>query len=114
MSQYSVLIQYLPDRDGLNRAAPVILGTGALALAINVTYRIVKFVRRRKRENQLLKDFPGPTPHWLFGNLRQVSVFIASVRILLCATYVHKEKGDICWFLRIKIRKFRTLPWLSN
>ena len=73
MAQYSVLIQNLPDRETVNRAAPFVLGTSALALAIHVTYRVVKFVKRRKVENQLLKDFPGPTPHWLFGNLQQVS-----------------------------------------
>ena len=67
------------DRSMLGQATPLVLSTLALAFVINLFIRIGRFFIQRRKDNKLLKDFPGPPPHWLFGNLRQVSFMFAFI-----------------------------------
>ena len=73
MVEQGLRSQLFPDGALLSQATPLILATVALAVGIHFISRFVRFIVQRRKDNKLLKDFPGPPPHWLFGNLRQVS-----------------------------------------
>lgn len=43
------------------------------ALVVGLMVKVASLFRRRRRLQTMLKDFPGPRPHWLFGNNKDLT-----------------------------------------
>ena len=51
----------------------LVVTTLLLAGVLQVIFKLVKIILKRRKDVEMLKAFPGPPPHWLFGNLKEVS-----------------------------------------
>ena len=69
---YSSLTSLLPG-EGIRGLTGLVVGTVFLAAILQVVFRLIGLIMKRRREDEALKDFPGPPRHWLWGNLRDVS-----------------------------------------
>ena len=52
----------------------IVVGVVVLLLSY-VLIRFVKFIKWNRKMKKILSHFPGPKPHWFFGNALQVSSF---------------------------------------
>ncbi|CAH1788102.1 unnamed protein product [Owenia fusiformis] len=51
-----------------------IIGILFLAVVINICWQIVQLSIKKRQDDISLKDFSGPKPHWLMGNLKDTTV----------------------------------------
>ena len=49
------------------------LATGVLALVIQCIISIITALKTRRTKQKVMGQFPGPPPHWLYGNKQDVS-----------------------------------------
>jgi NhaP-type Na+/H+ or K+/H+ antiporter len=52
----------------------IVVGVVVLLLSY-ILIRLVKFIKWNRKMKKILSHFPGPKPHWFFGNALQVSSF---------------------------------------
>jgi NhaP-type Na+/H+ or K+/H+ antiporter len=52
----------------------IVVGVVVLLLSY-ILIRFVKFIKWNRKMKKILSHFPGPKPHWFFGNALQVSSF---------------------------------------
>ena len=62
----------MPDRLMNGHVVTAVLGTLALALFLQLIFKTVRLYMRMKMNMNTFKDIPGPQPHWLYGNLKEV------------------------------------------
>jgi len=43
-------------------------------MVLNLLYRIITLYRKKNRDLEALKEFPGPPPHWLYGNIKDMRI----------------------------------------
>ena len=49
-----------------------ILGTVCLVILLNNIIKVIQLIGRYRSQSGYFKNFAGPKPHWLFGNLRDI------------------------------------------
>ena len=52
---------------------PFILYTIGVCFLAHIIFKVSQLFVSRHRQAVALKDFPGPAPHWLYGNIKEVS-----------------------------------------
>ena len=50
----------------------LLLYSAPLSLLVLFLVKLGRLWHRRKQLQTVLKDFPGPKPHWLYGNTKEV------------------------------------------
>ena len=68
---------------GRGALATIAIGTILLALIVQTLLKISKLISNANKQKEALKDFDGPTPHWLFGNVHQASGLNVKLRTLM-------------------------------
>ena len=69
----SLIPSVIGDRvQSLSSATGLVVATLLLAGVLQIIFKLVKIIRKRNKDVEMLKAFPGPPPHWLFGNLKEV------------------------------------------
>jgi hypothetical protein len=59
----------------MRKIYPAVCYFGVVLLLSYVLIRFVKFIKWNRKMKKILSHFPGPKPHWFFGNALQVSSF---------------------------------------
>ncbi|XP_071180898.1 ultra-long-chain fatty acid omega-hydroxylase-like [Mytilus edulis] len=88
----------------------VVIGVIGLVL-FYITQKIITFLKWHRRMKKILSHFPGPKPHWFFGNALQIGTFHDFV------TRMHKKyvenlhtKGYSFWVFTVQPVVFLTHP----
>ena len=52
----------------------LVAGTFLLAVVVHAVGKLILAIIGANKTKRAIKDFDGPTPHWLYGNINQVSI----------------------------------------
>ena len=66
-----------------------------LLAVIWILKKLFELYKKKKELKRALKDFPGPAPHWLWGNMKQVCITLFYTKETTTYNILTRQKKNI-------------------